>query len=194
MPQTFMFLSQIVTWNIALIPKIMTWLLQLGMTYTSQKMSTSQCPWHKQNSMTWLETRFFQRNLLSHCVHVSMRNIGCHKKQLFYWCWDCERELRQFFTFHYKSSLVYCNNIAGLIKSMRLKYDTTKWRLLVDSSSKSLKAILLHNGNSFLFIPIGHSVQMKEIHNSNGSFAVCSLTTWSTNGWSVEIWRWLDWS
>ena len=33
----------------------------------------------------------------------------------FYWYWDWEKELRQFFIFQDKSSLVYCNYIAGLI-------------------------------------------------------------------------------
>ena len=35
---------------------------------------------------------------------------------MFYWYQDHEREFRQFFTFQDNSSLVYCNNIAGLIK------------------------------------------------------------------------------
>ena len=34
----------------------------------------------------------------------------------FYWYQDPERELKPFFTFQNKTSLVYCNNIAGLIK------------------------------------------------------------------------------
>ena len=84
----------------------------------------------------------------------------------FYWCRDRERGLREFFTFRDKSSLVYCNNIAGLIKSMGLEYDVTEWRLFIDSSSRSLKAVLLHNGNIFSSISIGHSVQIKESHNS----------------------------
>ena len=39
-------------------------------------------------------------------------------------------------------------------------------KIFIDSSSRSLKAVLLHNGNSFSSILIGHSVQMKETHNS----------------------------
>ena len=68
--------------------------------------------------------------------------------------------------FQDKSSLVYCNNTAGLIKSMDLEYDAMAWRLFIDSSNRSLKAVLQHNGNSFSSIPIEHSVQMKETHNS----------------------------
>ena len=36
----------------------------------------------------------------------------------FYWYQDHERKLRQFFMFPDKSSLDYCNNTVGLIKSM----------------------------------------------------------------------------
>ena len=52
---------------------------------------------------------------------------------MFYWYRDHERELRQFFAFLDKSSLVYCNNMARLIKSMGLKYDATELRLFIDS-------------------------------------------------------------
>ena len=76
-----------------------------------------------------------------------------------------ERELRQFFTFLDKSSLVYCINIAGLIKSMSLDYDATEWGLFIDTPNGSLKAVLLHNGNSFSSIPIGHPVQMNGTQN-----------------------------
>ena len=81
MAQTFIFLSQVVTWNIALIPKIMTRLLQLEMTHTSQKRTTSKYNWYKQNLTTWHETKIFQRNLHSSWVHVSKITICWHQEQ-----------------------------------------------------------------------------------------------------------------
>lgn len=36
----------------------------------------------------------------------------------------------------------------------------------IDSSSKSLKAVLLHNGNKFASITERHSIKMRETHNS----------------------------
>ena len=80
----------------------------------------------------------------------------------FYWYWRREREFRYLFTFDETSSLVYCNNIADLIEL--LKYDAMEWRLFIDSSNRSLKAVLLSNGNKFSSIPVGHSVEMKESH------------------------------
>ena len=41
-----------------------------------------------------------------------------------------------------------------------------EWRLFVDSSNRSPKAVLLNNGNKFSSIPVGHSVEMKESHKS----------------------------
>ena len=50
---------------------------------------------------------------------------------------------------------------------MGLEYDVTEWKLFIDSSSRSLKAVLLHNGNSFSSISFGDgSVPVTETHNS----------------------------
>ncbi|GFW10951.1 uncharacterized protein TNCV_4459261 [Trichonephila clavipes] len=41
---------------------------------------------------------------------------------------------------------------------MNISYNPNNWRLLIDTSKLSLKAVLLHNGNLIPSIPIGHSV------------------------------------
>ena len=84
----------------------------------------------------------------------------------FYWYQEREREFRYLFTFDIASSLVYCNNIAGLTEFLGPKYEVIEWRLFIDSSNRSLKAVLLNNGNKFSLIPAGHSVEMKESHKS----------------------------
>ena len=45
-------------------------------------------------------------------------------------------------------------------------YDSSKWQLFIDSSSRSLKAILLHNGNKHPLIPVGYSIQMSESYEN----------------------------
>ena len=127
------------------------------------------------NRNQWLDTRpeTFKVQLLgSYLKEKDQLASG----MTFYSYWDCERELRQFFTFQDESSFVYSNNIAGLIKSMGYGMEifywlipAMEWRLFIDSSSRSLKAVL-HNGNSFSSIPIRHLVQMKETHNSMNYF------------------------
>jgi hypothetical protein len=58
--------------------------------------------------------------------------------------------------------LCYCTNVCGLFEEMGLTHKSDEWRLFIDSSSKSLKAVLLHNGNKFPSIPVAHSANLKE--------------------------------
>jgi len=45
-------------------------------------------------------------------------------------------------------------------------YDQQEWRLFIDSSKLSLKAVLLQNGNKHPYIPVGHAVDMKETYEN----------------------------
>ena len=60
------------------------------------------------------------------------------------------------------NDLVYCNDIKGLILTMGMNYDPNEWRLFIDSSKRSLKAVLLYIGNSMSSIPVAHSVLLQE--------------------------------
>ena len=42
------------------------------------------------------------------------------------------------------------------------QYDPNDWRLFINSCKRSLKCVLLHNGNDFGSIPLGHSTTLKE--------------------------------
>ncbi|KAK5649680.1 hypothetical protein RI129_000709 [Pyrocoelia pectoralis] len=54
-----------------------------------------------------------------------------------------------------------------LLQKMGLsEYTPDEWRLFIDSSRRSLKCVLLHNGNKYGSIPIGHSTSMKEEYES----------------------------
>ncbi|GFU91697.1 uncharacterized protein TNCV_3579491 [Trichonephila clavipes] len=49
---------------------------------------------------------------------------------------------------------------------MRLKkYQHSDWHIFIDSSKRSLKCVLLNNGNKYGSIPIAHSVTLKEYAN-----------------------------
>ena len=62
------------------------------------------------------------------------------------------------------SQFVYCHN--GLLQAMGCAYDPTEWRLFIDSCKASLKCVLLHNGNRYASIPIGHSVHLAETYQN----------------------------
>ncbi len=72
-----------------------------------------------------------------------------------------ENELLKFFAT--EKDFVYCSDISGLLNAMGVtSYDSKEWRLFLDSSKRSLKCVLLHIGNIYGAIPIGHSVHLKE--------------------------------
>jgi hypothetical protein len=50
--------------------------------------------------------------------------------------------------------LCFCSDIDGLFTALEIEYDPGNWRLFIDSSTRSLKAVLLHNGNIFPSIPV----------------------------------------
>lgn len=62
--------------------------------------------------------------------------------------------------------LVYCNDVCGLMEELQLQYALEEWRLFIDSSLVSLKAVLIHNGNKHPSIPLAHAVHMKESYAS----------------------------
>ena len=65
-----------------------------------------------------------------------------------------------FYTF--KDELCYCYDIEGLFQAMGIPCNPSDGRLYIDSSSRSLKAVLLHNTNKCPFIPLAHLVHIKE--------------------------------
>nr|CAI5820804.1 unnamed protein product [Callosobruchus analis] len=78
-----------------------------------------------------------------------------------------EKDLLPFFS--QEDNLVFCHEIRGLMKEMGLSaYIPDEWRLFIDSSKRSLKCVLLHNGNKYGSIPIAHSTKLKEEYNTIG--------------------------
>ncbi|GBP59676.1 hypothetical protein EVAR_39833_1 [Eumeta japonica] len=62
-----------------------------------------------------------------------------------------------------EDNFVFCKDIPGLMAAMRLKnYASNEWRLFIDSSKRSLKCVLLHNGNKLGSLAIAHSTKAKE--------------------------------
>ena len=90
-----------------------------------------------------LASRFKQWNLVQEDVRItSFRNRN--------------KDLASFFDMENKSC--YCTNISGLFTSFGLPYNPSDWHLFIDSSKRSLKGVLLHNGNEYPSIPTAHSV------------------------------------
>jgi len=52
------------------------------------------------------------------------------------------------------------------MQTLNIDHNPLDWRLLIDSSKLSLKALLLHSGNTLPSIPVGHSVHNKESYEN----------------------------
>ena len=68
--------------------------------------------------------------------------------------------------FKMEENLLFRDNIEGLITTMGTSYISLEWRLFIDSSKRSMKCVLLHNGNKLAVIPIERSIQMKETYEN----------------------------
>ena len=58
----------------------------------------------------------------------------------------------------------YCEDVQGLFDAMRIVHNPNEWRLFIDGSKTSLKAALLHKGNTLPTIPVFHSAGSKETY------------------------------
>ena len=64
--------------------------------------------------------------------------------------------------FSRESDLVFCSDVNGLMNELTPNvYKDEEWRLFIDFSQRSLKAVLIHNTNKFASIPIAHSTILK---------------------------------
>lgn len=117
-----------------------------------------------------LGSRLKERSFLRPGVHVSYFRSR-------------DQQFRPFFV--EEQNLTYSPNIDGLMKSLGIEHRSEEWRLFIDSSSSSLKAVLLHIGNQYPSIPIAYSTTLKEKHDtvkfvmdkigySNHQWRICS--------------------
>ena len=75
-----------------------------------------------------------------------------------------QKNLEEFFTM--KGTLVARKDVDDLFKALNMSHCSDEWRLFIDSSKVSLKAVLLHNGNVLPSIPVAHAFGIKESDDS----------------------------
>ena len=78
----------------------------------------------------------------------------------------CKRheDLAQFFKME-KGFIVY-TDIDVLKQILNINHNSLDWRLFIDSTKLSLKAVLLHNGNTLPSMPVDHSVHNKKSYEN----------------------------
>ena len=93
------------------------------------------------------------------------------------------KELSGYFTMD--GNLCYCQDVASLMEHLckSCTYVKEEWRLFIDSGKKTLKAVLLHNGNDLPSVPIAHASGMEESYEN-----MCSLLTaidYTAHQWNI---------
>jgi len=86
--------------------------------------------------------------------------------------------------FKMERGLVACTDIDGLKQTPNINHNPLDWRLLLDSSKLSLKAVLPHNGNTLPSISVGHSMHNKESYE-NMKILMDAINYDKSNGKSV---------
>jgi hypothetical protein len=83
----------------------------------------------------------------------------------FSWYRNREKEFRKYHAQEYQ--LVFCTDIRNLLHQLgEIEYDPSTWRLFIDSSKRSLKAVLLHNSKVQTYIPFAHSTKLSESYET----------------------------
>jgi hypothetical protein len=98
-----------------------------------------------------LGSRLKQWNLLRHGTKISVFS-------------DRHSILASFYQM--KGYICFCNDVNGLTGELGCEYVSDEWRLFIDSSKASLKAVLLHNGNQKPSVPVAHAAGLKETYES----------------------------
>lgn len=90
--------------------------------------------------------------------------------------------------------LCYCNDIWALFIKFGIDHDAREWRFFIDTSKSTIKAVLLHNGNVHLSIPVVYSVAMRETYQNMKEILEC--IHYAENKWAIcadfkviAIWR-----
>jgi len=74
------------------------------------------------------------------------------------------QELEDFFS--QEDGVAFYNYVCSVMGVLGHEYNPDQWRLFIDSSKVSLKAVLLHNEDKFPSVSLGHAANMKEICES----------------------------
>lgn len=70
--------------------------------------------------------------------------------------------LQRFYTADKKNTYAYCHDVKGLCDAMTMLYIPSDWRIFIDGSVTSLKAVLLHKSNKKPSIPLAFSTDKHE--------------------------------
>lgn len=82
-----------------------------------------------------------------------------------------------------KGQYCYCNDVGGLFAALEQEYNPDDWRLFIDGSKYSVKAVLLNKRNEKPSIPLAHAVGVKESYEVMKT--LLELLSYKTHEWNI---------
>lgn len=79
--------------------------------------------------------------------------------------------------------LAFCNDVSRLFTRIGMPYEAKDWRLFIDASVESLKAVLLHNGNKQPSIPVCYGRNIPE--NYENMKTILELIKYDDHKWKI---------
>ncbi|CAH0555758.1 unnamed protein product [Brassicogethes aeneus] len=139
-------------------------LTQSEMDYIVARMGASQ------RNSEWLTSFLKSRKLTQQGV-----NATSYRKR--------QADFQTFYTVNDENTFAYCHDIPGLINKLGMEYNANDWRLFIDGSVSSLKAVLLHITNKKPSIPIGFGINKKETYETLG--AILNKIKYEEQKWKI---------
>ena len=122
---------------------------EIEMVYIVAKLGLSQ------QKSEWLTSFLKSRKLTQQNVSAT----SCRQRQA---------DFQKLYSVDEANTCTYSHDIPGLVKKLGMDYIAGDWRLFIDGSVTSLKAVLLHKKNKKPCIPLGFSTTMKETYETLG--------------------------
>lgn len=94
-----------------------------------------------------------------------------------------DADLKECYIVNDEKDFAWCWSIERLMRSMRIEYNADDWRLFIDSSKNSLKALLLHHTNKQPSIPIAYSTKTKEDYDQMAH--ILNLVNYKKHQWRI---------
>lgn len=92
-------------------------------------------------------------------------------------------EVDRLFSFNRLKTIAYCNDIDAIFEYFNIEHSPDEWRLFIDSSSSSLKGVLLHIGNQHPSIPVIYGTGVSESYEVMDE--VLTLIDYWTYNWKI---------
>ncbi|CAH0547602.1 unnamed protein product [Brassicogethes aeneus] len=94
-----------------------------------------------------------------------------------------KEQFNNFFTVNVEKTFAHCHDILSLMNKMDIRYRPGDWRLFIDSSKFSLKAVLLDKTNLKPSIPIAYGTDTKETFEKMDH--ILQLVDYKKHNWRV---------